>query len=271
MTDIRPGAHPTTEDGGALYVGRVMHHRLRPFRHRFVYRVFSLYLDIDRIDGLAGRLRWLSVNRPNLFAFYDRDHGARDGSPLRPWVEAALARRGIDLQGGAIRLLCFPRVLGYVFNPLSIYFCHHADGALRAVLYEVKNTFGDQHAYVLPVAHRPDGGETGDPAIAQACDKRFYVSPFIGMDAHYRFRLAPPGDRLAVTIRQSVPDGELLIATLTGRRRRLTDATLAGAFVTHPLMTLKVIAAIHWEALWLWAKGATFHRRPPPPREGVSW
>jgi hypothetical protein len=254
-------------EAGALFVGKVMHHRLRPFRHRFVYRVFSLYLDIDRIGDAARRLRWLSVNRPNLFAFYDRDHGARDGSALRPWVEAGLARRGIDLEGGAIRLLCFPRVLGYVFNPLSIYYCFHADGSLRAILYEVKNTFGDQHAYVLPVEERAKGGGP----VEQAVDKHFYVSPFIGMEARYRFRLAPPGERLQVAIRQSVPEGQLLVATLTGRRRRLTDRALAWAFVTHPLMTVKVVAAIHWEALWLWAKGATFHRRPPPPQEDVSW
>jgi DUF1365 family protein len=266
MSEATPHTDPAGE-GGALYVGKVMHQRLRPFRHRFVYRVFSLYLDIDRLGEMAGRLRWLSLNRPNVFSFYDRDHGARDGSALRPWVEAALARRDIDLEGGAIRLLCFPRVLGYVFNPLSIYYCFHADGGLRAILYEVKNTFGDQHAYVLPVEERPGRSD----AVEQACDKHFYVSPFIGMEARYRFRLAPPGDRLKVAIRQSVPEGELLIATLTGRRKPLTNGALARAFATHPLMTVKVMAAIHWQALWLWAKGATFHRRPPPPREEVSW
>ncbi len=250
----------------AVYVGRVGHKRLLPFRHAFVYRVFCLWLDLDAIPEQAARLRLFSHNRFNLFSFHDRDHGRRDGSPVRPWIERALAARGIDLAGGRIGVLCFPRLFGYVFNPLTLYFCHHGDGSLRAILYEVKNTFGQQHGYLLPVAaDHPRGAP-----VLQTCDKSFHVSPFIGMDATYRFRLAEPDDRLSVTIRESVPAGELLIATLTGRRVPLTDGALARAFITHPLMTVKVIAAIHWQALRLWRKGARLHRRPPPPAEEVS-
>ncbi len=258
--------HSIIGTGSALYFGRVMHKRLRPFVHRFAYRVFSLWLDIDAIDELSRRLRLFSHNRFNVFSFFDRDHGARDGRPLRPYVEAALADAGIDLDGGIIHLLCFPRVLGYVFNPLSIYFCRHADGRLRAILYEVTNTFGDRHSYLLPVHRARDSAEP----ICQSCDKMLYVSPFIDMISQYRFRVKEPGERLSILIRQSIPEGEQLLATLTGRRSPLRDRDLARAFVTHPLMTLKVMGAIHWQALWLWLKGATFHRRPSPPSEPVS-
>lgn len=242
--------------GHALYLGRVMHSRLRPFRHRFDYRVYSLLLDLDGLDRLP---RLLRHNRFGLLSIDDRDHGRRDGSPLRPWVEEELARRGIDLGGGPVRMLCFPRVLGYAFNPLTIYFCHRADGRLAAMLYEVRNTFGDQHVYVCPA----DSGDGGPVTHAQA--KEFHVSPFIGMQGEYRFRLSVPDERLSILIRQSDPGGELLLATHTGHRVPLTDGALLKAFLTHPLLTLKVIGAIHWEALRLWRKGAVFHRRPDPP------
>lgn len=249
----------TGDAAPALYVGKVMHARLMPFRHRFTYRVFSLFLDLDGIPALARRLRLFAHNRFALFSFHDRDHGPRDGGPLRPWIEAALARAGVDAAGGAIRVLCFPRVLGFVFNPLTVYWCHDREGRLRALLYEVKNTFGDQHGYLIPV------GDVPGPEVRQSCEKGFYVSPFIAMEATYKFRVAPPGMRLALLIRQSVRDGELLVASLTGRRRGLSDGALLRVFVTHPLMTVKVVAAIHWEALRLVLKGATFHARPRPP------
>ncbi|WP_026988193.1 DUF1365 domain-containing protein [Fodinicurvata fenggangensis] len=250
----------------ALYFGQVMHKRLRPFGHRFVYRIFQLWLDLDELPKLGHRLRLFSHNRFNLFSFYDRDHGARDGGALRPWIEARLAEADIDLEGGAVRLLCFPRILGYVFNPLTLWFCHHRDGSLRAVLYEVRNTFGDKHGYLIPVEHSPGPGE----ALQQSCDKAFHVSPFIPMQARYRFRLPLPDARLSVVIRQSVPEGEQLVAVQSARRQVLSDRKLLRAFFTYPLLTLKVIGAIHWQALRLWLKGASFHRRPQPPVEAVS-
>jgi len=232
-----------------------MHRRLRPFRHRLDYRVFYALLDLDRLDELPWPMR---RNRFGLFSFHDRDHGPADGGALRPWAEAQLAARGIAPPGGRMRLLCFPRLLGYAFNPLSIWFCHAPDGRLAALIYEVRNTFGDRHCYVL------EAGAGAGP-VTQVQPKEFHVSPFIGMEGTYRFRVMPPDGRLSVLIRQSDPEGELLVAALTGTRRPMTAGTLLSAFAAHPLMTLKVVGAIHWEALKLWLKGARFHRRPEPP------
>ncbi|HUK61094.1 MAG TPA: DUF1365 domain-containing protein [Stellaceae bacterium] len=249
--------------GSALYFGTVTHQRLRPVRHELSYRVFSLLVDLDELPDLARRLRLLSHNRFNLFSFHDRDHGARRDRRLRPYVEAQLARAGIALDGGAIRLLCFPRVLGYVFNPLSIYFCHGPDAALRAILYEVSNTFGEQHSYLIPVTG-PGG------VVSQSCAKEFYVSPFMEMACRYEFRLAAPGEKIAVYIRQSDREGPILHASLAGTRAELSDRALIGAFLSYPLMTLKVIGGIHWEALRLWRKGLKVLPHPAPPTDPVT-
>lgn len=257
---------PGTLQNSALYFGKVMHKRLRPFTHAFRYRVFSLYLDLDETPALQRGLRLLSHNRWNLFAFHDRDHGPRDGSPLRPWIDEELNKAGIDLAGGSVRLLCFPRVLGYVFNPLSVWFCFHAEGGLRAILYEVSNTFGGHHGYLIPV----EDAAAGSGPIAQSAAKRLYVSPFIAMNSRYDFRLAVPGDKLALAIHQSVPEGPLLVARHSGRRRALSDRSLLLAFFAYPLMTVKVIVAIHWQALRLWAKGAKPEPRPAAPATPVT-
>lgn len=233
-----------------------MHQRVRPRRHRFVYRVAYLLLDLDRLTDLDRRLRWFSVNRPNLISFFDRDHGPRDGGPLRPWVEARLAENGIEASD-RILLLCMPRYLGYVFNPLSIFFCYGRDGRLAALVHEVKNTFGEQHAYVLAVEGRPAGS-----SIRQTCAKEFYVSPFIAMGARYRFEVEPPGERLSVVIKEHVGAPLELLASLTGRRRPISDWHLLGVALGHPLLTQKVFAAILWEALWLWLKGLALQPRP---------
>ena len=258
MTDI--AAAPAAASHAAapvsrVYVGRVTHARLRPFHHRFAYRVFTMLLDLDELPALDRSLRLFAHNRAGLFSFHDADHGPRDGSPLRPWIEARLAEAGIRLDGGPVRLLCFPRVLGYVFNPLTVWFCHARDGRLAAILYEVSNTRGERHGYVVPVSERAQAGASA----AHRAEKAFYVSPFIGMDATYRFRLRGPSDRLTMTIREDVPEGPQLIATLSARSRPLGDATLARLFFSHPVLTQKVIGAIHWEAARLWLKGAKIH------------
>lgn len=238
----------------ALYVGRVMHARFRPFKHRFTYRIFSLWLDIDRIGETASKGWAFGYNRLGLLSFHDKDHGRMDGSPLRQWVEETLAAAGLELNGGSVWLLCFPRILGFVFNPISLYFCFDQDERLAAMIYEVHNTFGERHAYVVPVTPAP-AGTTFD----HIADKAFHVSPFIGMSARYHFSVAVPDERLVFTIRETVPEGPQLLASQWGVRKPLTTSSLLGAFFTHPLMTLKVVAGIHWEALWLWAKGARYY------------
>ncbi|KPK56713.1 MAG: hypothetical protein AMS22_00155 [Thiotrichales bacterium SG8_50] len=248
-----------------IYFTDVMHRRMFPVRYRFVYRVFSLLLDIDRLEEDTRALRLLSYNRFNLLSFMDKDHGARDGSALRPWVEEALRQHGVALRGGRILLLCFPRVLGYGFNPLSIYYCYGADGSLRAVLCEVKNTFGEQHGYLLH-----GGGKALPWPLRDRARKCFHVSPFISMDAEYRFRLSEPGQRLSVGIREFQQGRLMLVATQTGNGVPMTDAALMRAFLRYPLMTLKVIVMIHWQALKIWLKGGRFHRQPPAPAQEIT-
>jgi DUF1365 family protein len=249
----------------ALYHGRVVHARTGPIRHRFAYRVFSLLLDLDELPQLGAGLRTFGYNRRALLSFRDRDHGPRDGSPLRPWVERVLAPLGLG-PIGRVRLLCFPRLFGYVFNPLSVYYCDDAAGRLAAIIYEVRNTFGEMHCYAVPV----DPGRRPAAPVLQSCGKEFYVSPFIAMRAHYRFRLSPPEEGLSVLIRQSVAEGEVLVASLVGRRAPLTDGGILRAVLRHPLVTLKVIGAIHWQALLLWRKGVPLHRHPPPPTQAIT-
>ena len=193
----------------------------------------------------------------------DRDHGPGDGSPLVPHVRALLARAGVRDAEGPIRLLCYPRVLGIVFNPLSVYYCHGTDGALRALIYEVNNTFGERHSYVIPVAG-------GDGPIRQTCPKVFYVSPFLPMDCTYQFRVKTPGERLSLVVQETHEGTPILDAWVTGERRPPTDAALLRAVLGIPLLTLKVLAGIHWEALKLWLKGVPLFRHHPAPVQGVS-
>jgi DUF1365 family protein len=240
----------------ALYFGEVMHARLKPMGHRFSYRVMSLLIDLDRLDAADRQSPLFGVNRTALYSFSESDHGARDGSGLRAHVQRRAAERGIDLTGGRVRLLCYPRLLGYTFNPLSVYFCHRADGELALLIYEVRNTFGDLHAYVLPVMP----GELSAAGVRQRQEKLFYVSPFIEMAMRYHFRVSPPGERVKLRILETDREGPLLAATFNGRRRSLTTMVLLRSLFSLPLLTLKIVAAIHWEALRLWLKGA----RPVP-------
>ena len=251
----------------SLYVGEVMHRRSRPKAYKFVYRIFNMVLDIDRLAEPPARCRLFSHNRFNLFSFHDRDHGPRDGSALRPWIEEQLAAAGLRHAGADIRLLCMPRVLGYGFDPLSIWYCHDAGGELRAVLYQVKNTFGDQHGYLLPVG---SNNENPTAPSDHEFDKIFHVSPLIAMDARYRIRTSSPDETLAVLIRESDDEGEFLVATLTGDRRAMTDGALIRQFLRVPFMSLKVIVTIHWQAIRLILRGAKYTKRPEPPAEGVS-
>ena len=251
----------TLDETAALYFGDVMHARLKPMGHRFSYRVMSLLLDLDRLDAADRMSPLFAVNRAGLYSFHEADHGERDGSSLRAYVQRCAVSRGIDLTGGRVTLLCYPRLFGFTFNPLSVYFCHLADGTLTMMIYEVRNTFGDIHAYVLPV--KPE--QISRAGIRQEQDKLFYVSPFIGMTMRYRFRISPPGKDVKLRILETDRDGPLLAATFTGRRRALSSATLLRAFAALPLLTFKIVAAIHWQALRLWLKGARLVPRSSAP------
>lgn len=248
----------------ALYAGAVVHRRFRPRRHHLRYRLFTVLLDLDEVDRLAAGLRLFSRNRLNLFAFHDRDHGDGSAVPLRAQVERQLAAAGIEPDGGAIRLMCLPRILGYVFNPLSVYFCHRRDGRLAALLYEVSNTFGQRHSYLIPVTGNGQG------PVHQSCAKQFHVSPFMDLDMVYDFRVTAPGASLSVAIHGRDAGGPLIAAVFAGRRRELSDRLLARSLIAYPLLTLKVIAGIHWEALQLWLKGVGFRHCPPPPSHPVT-
>jgi DUF1365 family protein len=245
-------------EAAALYFGEVMHARLRPIGHRFSYRVMSLLIDLDRLDDADRKSALFAVNRAALYSFHEADHGDRDGSSLRAYVQARAAEHRVDLTGGRVLLLCYPRLFGYTFNPLSVYFCHRADGRLALVIYEVRNTFGEIHAYVLPV--KP--GEASCAGIRQTQDKLFYVSPFIEMAMRYHFHISPPGEHVRLRILETGHEGPHFAATFCGRRRALSTRALLRAFFALPLVTFKVVAAIHWEALRLWLKGAALAPRP---------
>ena len=248
----------------ALVAGPVMHQRLKPLRHRLRYRVFSLLVDLDELPVLHARLRCWSLDRFNLFSLRQADHGPPGDGGLRERIDRLLGDAGFA-RGGPVQLLTMPRVLGYAFNPLSVYFCHAPGGGLQALLYEVNNTFGERHHYLIGVPAQ-DADAT---LIEQRCDKHMHVSPFLPMDMHYRFRIRPPaadGTRgLSIGVDVHDADGLVLAARYDATPRPLADRALVAALFTHPLLTLKVIAGIHWEALRLWTKGARVHRQPATP------
>lgn len=262
--NVRPVPPEIEGDAAALYVGEVMHARLKPVGHRFNYRVMSLLIDLDRLEVADRQTPLFGINRRALYSFHEADHGERDGSSLRLYAHRCAAEHGIDLTGGRVLLLCYPRLLGYTFNPLSVYFCYHANGQPALLIYEVRNTFGDIHAYVLPVT----SGDISPAGIRQTQDKRFYVSPFVEMAMRYHFRVVPPNDRVKLRILETDDEGPLLSATFNGHRRILTTRELLRSFFSLPIVTLKIVAAIHWEALRLWLKGVRLVPRPSGAAQG---
>lgn len=249
---------PTLASG--LYAGRVSHARLKPRDHRLAYRIFMLLIDLDELPQLR-RLKTLGVGRFNLFGFDPARFGDGSGRPLKAQVEATLAEAGLA-HGGPVQMLAMPQILGRSFNPLTVYFCHRKDGALSAILYEVNNTFGERHSYLIPA---PDAA-----LVRQTCAKAFYVSPFMDMDLSYAFRILRPDETVLVSVDTYDAEGMVLAASFTGRRRDLTDAGLIGAWLTHPWMTLGVFAAIHVEALKIFLKGEKVRPRPPKPQRAVT-
>ncbi|MFN0219756.1 MAG: DUF1365 domain-containing protein [Hyphomicrobium sp.] len=249
----------------AIYAGRVVHKRLRPKQHALDYRVFALLLDVDRIDAIAARCRLFSRNRFNLVSFFDRDHGAGDGASAGDTARRSLKAAGLPHEGRRIRLLTYPRILGYVFNPLSVYFVSAPDGSLESLVYEVSNTFGERKSYVLSAGATHDGG-----VFAQACAKEMFVSPFASGRGGYLFRVIDPAQTALVAVLLSDGDGALIKTHFRATREELTDRQILRHVARYPLLTLKVIAAIHYEALKLWLKGVPLADRQVSPRYSTT-
>jgi DUF1365 family protein len=259
--EVQTAGFPAPAAAASLYRGEVMHARMKPVPHRFTYRVFNLLIDLGRLDEAARSSRLFSVNRRNLLSFHEIDHGARDGSSLLAHAVRLLAEAGVDVSGGRVLLLCYPRLLGLVFNPLSVYYAYRADGTLAGVIYEVRNTFGEHHSYVAPV----EPGDLSAAGLRQERAKLFYVSPFNDLAMRYLFRLRPPTDTVSVRILETDAEGPLLAATFKGERKPLTTRALLAALGSVPLLTATVVAGIHWEALKLWLKGLRLVPRPAAP------
>ena len=231
-----------------IYIGNVIHKRFKPKKHFFKYSVFSILLDLDEINELDREISFFSYNKFNILSFFDKDHGNRDGSSIKNWLIQILQKKNISTKNIKIKILCYPRIFGYVFNPLSIFFIYDSDSNPTTILYEVKNTFGEQHTYVFKI-------DIKNKQILNNCKKRFYVSPFMDLESKYFFKMLIPNERLSVIIEQRDKEGKLLFASQDGERVKISSKNLLISYLKHPLMTIKIISAIHYEALKLWIKG----------------
>jgi DUF1365 family protein len=245
-----------------IYNGEVNHTRFKPVKHFLNYKTFSLFIDLDEIEQLDKSISIFSHNKFNIFSFYNKDHGDRDGNCLKKWVISNLQKYKIEGNISKIKILCYPRIFGYVFNPLSIFYCYEND-KLKSIFYEVKNTFNEQHTYIFKIKH----GEE----IKQKCKKKFYVSPFMDMETFYNFKLIDPNQRLSVMIKQTDAEGTVLTATQTGYKKEFNFKQLLINFFRYPLMTLKIISSIHFEALLLWKKGAIYRKRDKKVFNNLSY
>jgi uncharacterized protein len=238
-----------------LYQGDVTHRRVAPVTHELRYRVYNMFVDIDELPALSKRLRLFGYNSFNLFSIDDRKHGPGDGTPIAEaiWRIAKATPGGTSVT--RIFMFCYPRVLGFVFNPLTVYYGFGAGDRLLLMIYEVNNTFGERHTYAIPV----------DEDAVQSAQKEFHVSPFNQVEGEYRFKTAAPGDDLRLGIALETAGKPCLKAWFSGARKQLTDANLLRSFVSLPLLPLQVMGGIHWEALKLWRKGLPLRRKPAPP------
>ena len=237
-----------------IYTGNVVHKRFKPKIHFFKYKVFSLLLDLSEIHLLDKNLKIFSYNKFNIVSFYDKDHGARDGSSIQNWVIDNLKKNNIDTNNIQIKLLCYPRIFGYVFNPLSIFYVYDKNLNLISILYEVKNTFGEQHTYVFKT-------DINNNLIQHTCKKKFHVSPFIEMDCVYFFRLLKPSNTISVIIDQNDKEGKILYASQDGVKSEINNSNLTKSYLKHPLMTFKIILSIHFDEFKLWSKGIKFVKK----------
>ncbi|WP_421999159.1 DUF1365 domain-containing protein [Reyranella sp.] len=254
-----------TGGGHGIVAATVVHHRHRPRPNAFRYRVAYLCLDLASLESARGR--WLGIDRRGIVSFRRADHGARDGSDLSAWLRRILVEHGLgEACDGDVTLMTLPRLLGYVFNPVSFWFCRDRAGRLRAVLCEVNNTFGEHHCYLV---HHEDRRPI-EPDAWLYGRKAFHVSPFLPVEGGYRFRFRLEAERAHVDVNYHDADGLMLATSVGGRREPLTDAGILRRFVGNPMMTLGVVARIHWQALHLWRKRASLHAKPPPPRQLVT-
>ena len=235
----------------SIYNGTVIHKRFKPKKHFFRYSVFSLFIDLSELNQLDNSIKFFSFNKFNLISFFEKDHGDRDGSSLIKWVKKNLNENNISSENIKIKLLCYPRILGYVFNPLSVFFIYNSKNKLISILYEVKNTFGEQHTYIFKV-------EDDLNLFQHNCSKKFHVSPFIEMNCNYFFRILKPGEKISVIIDQYHSNEKILYASQDGKRVDFNSKELLKSYLKHPLMTFKIISAIHYEAFKLWTKGIKF-------------
>ena len=238
----------------SIYTGTVIHKRFKPKVHSFKYKVFSLLIDLSELEILDKNLKLFSYNKFNIISFYQKDHGPRDSSSLKDWVVDNLKKNNIETNGIQIKLLCYPRIFGYVFNPLSVFYIYDKNTELISILYEVKNTFGEQHTYVFKA-------DKSQNLIQHKCKKKFHVSPFIEMNCIYFFRLLKPGNKISLIIDQNDHTGKILYASQDGIKSELNNNNLIKVYLNHPLMTFKIILAIHFEAFKLWTKGIKFLKR----------
>ena len=251
-------------NNSCIYNGKVIHKRFKPKEHYFKYNVFSLFLDLSELKEIENKIKIFSYNKFNLISFYDSDHGPRDGTSLEIWIKKNIENFGILNKEVRIKILCYPRILGYVFNPLSVFFIYDKNNDLISILYEVKNTFGEQHTYVFKLDRNVD-------LIENYCKKKFHVSPFISMDCAYSFKTLKPKNKLSVVINQSDNVGKLLYASQDGNKKELNNKNLLYSYLTHPLMTFKIIGAIHFEALKIWLKGINLVKRKLKIKNNISF
>ena len=237
-----------------IYDGKVIHRRFKPKEHYFKYKVFSLLIDIDELETIEKKIKIFSYNKFNIISFFDIDHGPRDGTPIKGWIIKNLKKIGINTERVQVKLLCYPRIFGYVFNPLSIFFIYDENSKLISILYEVKNTFGEQHTYIFKT-------NINSNLVQHMCKKKFHVSPFIEMNCVYFFRLLKPGNKISVIIDQNDNEGKILYASQDGVKSEITNSNMIKSYLKHPLMTFKIILAIHFEAFKLWSKGIKFIKK----------
>ena len=237
----------------SIYNGTVIHKRFKPKIHFFKYKVFSLLIDLSDLNYLNKKISFFSYNSFNLISFFDKDHGDRDGSSLIDWVKKNLMKNNINSENIKIKLLCYPRIFGYVFNPLSVFFVYDQNENLISILYEVKNTFGEQHTYIFKAEN--------NNLLQHNCSKKFHVSPFIEMNCNYFFRILRPSEKISVVIDQYQLNEKILFASQDGKRVDFNSKELLKSYLKHPLMTFKIISAIHFEAFKLWIKGIKFIKK----------